>query len=251
MLLLWLQSTLTSEILARFLGANHTFELWGKIVSYFQKQLRAKARQLRVELRATTLENSTVQEYLLRIRLIIDNLASIGDPLPLNQHLDVILEGLPPDYNYVISVIESKFDSIDMEEIEALLLAHEARLQKSKKKTIDDAASINLAQQSNTETTPPEQNLAPQPSVNNSQANNPNYHPYFGNTRGRGGRNGRGKGRSMGGRTNTNNIVQCQICFKGNHTALDCWHRHNQQYQGQNPQNNQQFPLAPPQGYFQ
>jgi histone deacetylase 1/2 len=174
--------------------------------------------------------------------LIIDNLASIGDPLPLNQHLDVILEGLPPDYNSVISVVESRFDSIDMDEVEALLLAHEVRLTKSKKKTIDDAASINLAQQSNTETTPPEQNLAPQPSVNNSQGNNPSYHPYFDNSRGRGGRNGRGKGRSNGGRTNTNpnNNVQCQICFKGNHTALDCWHRHNQQYQSQKPQ-----------GYFQ
>jgi histone deacetylase 1/2 len=195
MLLSWLQSTLTSDILARFLGANHTYELWGKIVSYFQKQLRAKARQLRVELRATTLENSTVQEYLLRIRLLIDNLASIGHPLPLSQHFDVILEGLPPDFNSVISVVESRFDSIDMDEVEALLLAHEARLQKSKKKTIDDAASINLAQQSTTETTPPDEALAPQPSINNSQGTNSNYHPYYGAVRGRGGRNGRAKGR--------------------------------------------------------
>jgi hypothetical protein len=39
---------LSSDILARFLGATETHELWGKIVSYFQKQLRAKARQLRV-----------------------------------------------------------------------------------------------------------------------------------------------------------------------------------------------------------
>jgi histone deacetylase 1/2 len=225
---------------------NHTFELWGKIVSYFQKQLRAKARQLCVELRATTLENSTVQEYLLRIRLIIDNLASIGDHIPLNQHLDVILEGLPPDFNSVISVVESRFDSIDMDEVEALLLAHEARLQKSKKKTIDDVASINLAQQSTTETTPPDQALALQPSINNSQGTNSNYHPYYGAMRGRGGRNGRAKGRAMGGRTNNNGNVQCQICFKGNHTAIDCWHRHNQQYQGQNPQNNQNFPQAPP-----
>jgi histone deacetylase 1/2 len=251
MLLSWLQSTLTSDILARFLGANHTFELWGKIVSYFQKQLRAKARQLRVELRATTLENSTVQEYLLRIRLIVDNLASIGDPIPLNQHLDVILEGLPPEFNSVISVVESRFDSIDMDEVEALLLAHEARLQKSKKKTIDDAASINIAQQTNTETTPPDPPLAPQPSVNNSQGSKSNYHPYANATRGRGGRNGRGRGKAMGGRTNTTGNVQCQICFKGNHTALDCWHRHDQQYQGQNPQNTQNVPQAPPQGYFQ
>jgi hypothetical protein len=91
MLLSWLQSTLSGEILTRFLGSHHSYELWGKILSYFHKQLHAKARQLRVELRSTTLENRTVQEYLLRIRLLIDNLTSIGDPLPLNQHLDIIL----------------------------------------------------------------------------------------------------------------------------------------------------------------
>jgi hypothetical protein len=95
----------------------------------------------------------------------------------------------------VISVVESRFDSIDMDEVEALLLAHEARLQKSKKKTIDDVASINLAQQSTTETTPPDEALAPQPSINNSQGTNSNYHPYYGAVRGRGGRNGRAKGR--------------------------------------------------------
>ncbi|MCI60576.1 retrovirus-related pol polyprotein, partial [Trifolium medium] len=63
MLLSWLQSTLFSEILARVLGSNHTFELWNKILSDFQKQMRAKTRQLRVELRSTKLEDRSVQEY--------------------------------------------------------------------------------------------------------------------------------------------------------------------------------------------
>jgi hypothetical protein len=46
MLLSWLQSTLSGEILTRFLGSHHSYELWGKILSYFHKQLRAKARHL-------------------------------------------------------------------------------------------------------------------------------------------------------------------------------------------------------------
>ncbi|PNX75911.1 retrovirus-related Pol polyprotein from transposon TNT 1-94, partial [Trifolium pratense] len=104
MLMSWIQTTLSSEILARVLGSTHTFELWNKILSYFQKQMRAKARQL----------------------------------LPLNHHLDIIFEGLPSDFNSVISVIESNFDSMDMDEAEALLLAHETRLEKSKKKTLDE-----------------------------------------------------------------------------------------------------------------
>jgi hypothetical protein len=60
MLMSWLQTTLSSEILARVLGSNHTYELWSKIQSYFQKQMRAKARQLRVELRSTKLEDRSI-----------------------------------------------------------------------------------------------------------------------------------------------------------------------------------------------
>jgi histone deacetylase 1/2 len=252
MLLSWLQSTLSGEILTRFLGSHHSYELWGKILSYFHKQLRAKARQLRVELRATTLENRTVQEYLLRIRLLIDNLTSIGDPLPLNQHLDVILEGLPPDFNSVVSVIESRFDSIEMNEVEALLLAHEARLDKAKKKTIDDAASINIAQTSS-ENNNQDQNVPNQPSVNNSYGLDPNSNPNFGKNGNRGGRNSRGRGGRNGGGRSTNNNPNnvCQICFKPNHTALGCWHRHDQNFQPQNPSQTQGLPQAPPPGYFQ
>ncbi|PNY08092.1 histone deacetylase [Trifolium pratense] len=258
MLLSWLQSTLSSEILARFLGSRTSQDLWGKILSFFHKQLRAKARMLRVELRSTTLENRSIREYLLRIRLIIDNLASIGDPLPLSQHIDVILEGLPAEFNSVISVVESRFESIDMDEVEALLLAHETRLEKSKKKTLDDAASINLAQNPNTDSATPDQPNDNPPSVNNSYSaessklgpENSGYNPYYGAPRGRGGRNGRGA-RGRGGRPNPNGNLQCQICNKPNHSALGCWHRNNPQFQPPNPPPPQGFPQAPPPGYFQ
>lgn len=51
--------------------------------------MRAKARQHRVELQSTLLENHMVYDYLLCIRNLIDNLASIGDPIPSNQYLYV------------------------------------------------------------------------------------------------------------------------------------------------------------------
>jgi histone deacetylase 1/2 len=228
MLMSWLQTTLSSEILARVLGSNHTFELWNKIQSYFQKQMRAKARQLRVELRSTKLEDRSIQEYLLRIRLLIDNLVAIGDPVPLNHHLDVILEGLPPDFNSVISVIESRFETMDLDEAEALLLAHEARLDKSKKKTLDDAASLNLAQASSSKSTPNSNSdsVSTNPSVNSTTGPDSSYSP---SNRGRGGRNGRGRGRNGGGGRYSN--VQCQICFKTGDPAFECWHRSNLQYQ--------------------
>ncbi|XP_058747095.1 uncharacterized protein LOC131620091 [Vicia villosa] len=66
MLLSWLQSTLSSEILSRVLGFILAYELWDRLFQYFQKQTRARARQLRVELRAVTLDSMTVQDYLLK-----------------------------------------------------------------------------------------------------------------------------------------------------------------------------------------
>lgn len=50
----------------------------GPFIRLFQKQTRARAQQLRVELRALALDNSSVQEYLLKIRKKNYSLASIG-----------------------------------------------------------------------------------------------------------------------------------------------------------------------------
>lgn len=77
----------------------------GKLLAYFHKQTHAKAKQLHIKLRCTLLENRTVQEYLLLIRNFIDNLASIGDPVPSNQHLDVILEGLPQKFSLLLFLL--------------------------------------------------------------------------------------------------------------------------------------------------
>lgn len=49
------------------------------------------------------------------------------------EHIDSILEGLPPDYHFIIAIIESKFEPLPIEQVEALL-AHEARLNKFTKK---------------------------------------------------------------------------------------------------------------------
>jgi hypothetical protein len=79
MLLFWLQSTLSSEILSRVLGNARVYELWDHLFNYFHKQTCAIARHLRVEHRAKTLEDSSIQEYLLRICQTIDVLISIGN----------------------------------------------------------------------------------------------------------------------------------------------------------------------------
>ena len=68
-----------------------------------------------------------LSKFLLRIKALADALASVEDPITLEQHVDVILEGLPSNYN---SVIKSKFKPMLIEEVEALLLVNEMQLKK-------------------------------------------------------------------------------------------------------------------------
>lgn len=74
----------------------------------------------------------------------MDALSSIGDPATLCEYMDSILEGLPQEYDIVIALIESCLKDITVEEAEGLILVHELRLQKYRKKLLWTLHSLPL-----------------------------------------------------------------------------------------------------------
>jgi len=84
------------------------------------------------------LEDKSMSEFLLRIKAISKALALVKISVSLQEHIDAILEGLLQDYHFVISVIESKFQPLPIEEGKALLLGHEARLLKFRRLLVDE-----------------------------------------------------------------------------------------------------------------
>ena len=86
----------------------------------------ARAFQLKTELRNTSKGNRSISEYLLRIKAIVDQLISIGHPISEHEHLEVILEGLPAEYNAFVASILSRIDPYRISELEALLMALES-----------------------------------------------------------------------------------------------------------------------------
>lgn len=83
------------------------------IPAHFQKLTCAKARQLRTELHSASLEGRFIAEYLPRIKALVDALAFVGDHVPSQQHIDVIL-GLSQEFSPVIYAIESKFRMVQL-----------------------------------------------------------------------------------------------------------------------------------------
>lgn len=96
-------------------------------------------------------------------------------------------------------------------EAEALLLAHEMRLQKLKKAASTDSVSINLTSAPSTGDMSVSQTVPPSSESTPSGSGYPN--------------SGRGRG---GGRFGN---IQCRVCFKFGHIATYCYHRFNQQFQ--------------------
>lgn len=113
---------------------------------------------------------------------------------------------MPPDYSPVISVVESKFELVDVE-VEVLVLAHELRMKKHRKKSLAESVAVNLVQslKVSSESVTNQVNLA-----QDSTPESLGFPSSSGAFRGRGDRFGRG------GRFSN---VQCLVCFKFGHLA--------------------------------
>ena len=178
----------------------------------------AKIRQFQSELRNTRKGERSISEYLLRIKALIDSLLSIGDPVSIQEHVDVILDGLPEEYDGFITSITSRLEPYSVAKLESLLLLHEAYLERHSKAAISNAFSMNIAY------IPPP--VKPDPALDSSSvssshfvlpiAQDPPSQPAFPY-----GHNGHGHGRGRGGQ----NSKMCQVCFKPRHTASVCHHR--------------------------
>jgi hypothetical protein len=87
-----------------------------------------------------------VNEYLLRIKTIINSLVAVGDVVSEQEHVDAILEGLPEEFNSFVMMIYSRYESPTVEDVEALLLLQEAQFEKFKQELNNPNVSANLAQ---------------------------------------------------------------------------------------------------------
>jgi hypothetical protein len=229
MLFTWLLSTISDGLLPCVLGCKHAFQVWDKIHKFFTSFMKVRARQLRSELKNTKKLARSVNEYLLRIKSIVDSLTAIGDVVSKQEHIDAILEGLPEEFNAFVLMIYIKLDAPSIEDVEAILMMQEAQFEKFRQELTNPSVSANLA---HTDQVPPPAN----PNFPNSEIGTEHYHA------GRGRGRGHGRGR---GATPTNRI-QCQICGRMNHDAVRCWYRFDATV---NPNYHPQHP--PPHGYSQ
>lgn len=94
----WLLSRIFELVLPRVLVCKQAFEAWDKIHQYFNAQMKARVRQLRVELKSTKKGNKSITEYVLRIKATTNSLLAVGDLITEHDQIDSILNGIYEEY---------------------------------------------------------------------------------------------------------------------------------------------------------
>ncbi|KAM6547077.1 hypothetical protein CsatB_027813 [Cannabis sativa] len=253
----WLLSSMSEKVLTRMVGSDSAAQIWINLREYYTSLNRAKIGQYKTLLRNTKMQSS-LSDYLLKIKSIIDTLASIGHTTSSQDHIEALFNGLPAEYNVFITSVNTRSEAYSVAEIEALLMVQEVQLDKAAKELDIVKNEANLAHtkaQSGKGTTSVSQNIPSPGSGNMYRGITPTYTQFnpsqpgffvpvtrgtgppnrgqFGNFRG-------GTSRGRGISTTWGQKPQCQLCHKLGHTVQQCFYRFDKSFNG--PESFQNFP---------
>ncbi|KAI9185996.1 hypothetical protein LWI28_012856 [Acer negundo] len=193
-LLCWLLSSVSQEILPQLVGCLTACQAWNTIERFFSSQSRANLIQLKLQLQTLKKASMTMTEYLLKKKSIINALAYSGYGMTEEDKIMYVLSGLGAEYDSFVIPITSMQNYYTMPEIIALLLTHEARIEQH---TQTETLNVNLTNKRG--------NGNNQQGFGRGQSQNWNNGGRNGGNQNQRGRRGRGRGRY----NNSNNKIQC------------------------------------------
>ncbi|CAM8906934.1 unnamed protein product [Rhodiola kirilowii] len=187
LVLLWIQSTLSTPLLAHIVRASTTSEAWTILEQMFYAQTRANLMHLKHQLHTFQKGSLSILEYVEKKRSFSDSLAECSYIVPDDEFVECILHGLDASYAGFRTAFNLRMGSISSHQLLGLLLDEEARIQEQLGATppLVSSFSANLTNRGSTGTSMPSLDDSSRPKL------------------------------------------QCQICKKSGHEALNCWQRLN------------------------
>lgn len=128
LLLGWLRSSLSEQILAEVVSSKTSRELWQMLQGSFFATSRARRSELHRRLQTTTKGGLNCSDYLNRIRAIADELVFIGSPVSDEDLTMHILHGLGPEFNPFVMAATTRQEPFSLTDLQAILLSQESLL---------------------------------------------------------------------------------------------------------------------------
>ena len=220
LLLSWLFASLGDSMLRLAVGCSRSFEVWDKIIEYFGNHMAAKIHQYQAELRNTKKGTRPINEYLIRIKALVDQLQTIGSEVSEAEHIRCILEGLPEEYGAFMTSVNLCSEPLSIFALHSLLITQEIQIAKLLKPA-DSPISANVATHGDAERFNQfNPNAGRFPYRGNFRGNNLCGGRFQSNFRGSHSNNFRG-GRGFGSYQRP--PIQCELCNKSGHVAATCY----------------------------
>ncbi|KAH7855909.1 hypothetical protein Vadar_030516 [Vaccinium darrowii] len=251
-----ISGTLSSTIYPVVINCGSSLDTWKNIEKWFTTLSRSHVHQLKNRLTTTTKGSNTMEVYLQQVKHLNDQLTLAGSPIDNEDLVLITLNGLSDEYRAFKTSIRTRSTPITMEEMCALLLSeaiHEETPHKSQSPTDINVAYVasrgNYSHQGNRGYSSSNRGFKEGFRGNNNRGGRfpsrrggyrrGHRSSYSGNSQGSTGytpgsstsQNTQGStGYSHGGSYSSSSVV-CQICDKPGHSAYNCWHRLNMDYQ--------------------
>ncbi|KAL5540536.1 hypothetical protein UlMin_043239 [Ulmus minor] len=81
MILSWIYSSLTTEIMAQIIGRTTSNSAWITLEKIFSSSSQARIMQLRLQLQTTRKNSMKMMEYIMKLKNFSDSLVAIGEPV--------------------------------------------------------------------------------------------------------------------------------------------------------------------------
>ncbi|KAM6577282.1 hypothetical protein CsatB_029119 [Cannabis sativa] len=120
---------MSETILASVANYGTSFSVWRALEQKFASQTKARQLQLKGQFSHVHKGNLPISDFIDKVQSIADSLAIAGSPVDDQDLILQILNGLGPEFDSVVSGITSRSDILTVEDVQALLLSHESRIE--------------------------------------------------------------------------------------------------------------------------
>jgi hypothetical protein len=260
-ILSWINLTLSEKVLSTVYGLDTSKQVWNTLATKFANDSRSRIANLKRQLLSLHQGSLTCSEYIQSAKLYSDQLAAVGKPIPDEDLISFLLNGLNPTFNTFVTTVSllTRERQLTLDDFQEELINHEMLLNQQQALSADTSTFALFTQKpfkgrGSYSARPPGRNFSPRPSAPTpanrfsstaprfNTSSGPRYNnsaPRYNNSAPRYNNSASILPQPSSGQTATFNSaplrVPCQICGRLSHQALDCYHRMDYSFQGRHP----------------
>ena len=124
-LLSWLLSSLSEEVLGTVVDCSTSFEIWTTLSNQFGARSRARILHLITQIHTTKKGSLTIHEYYSRMKSILNALRAAGSNMSDDDFIMCVFAGLGSEYDSDVASINSMQESPSHSKVYGMLLSQE------------------------------------------------------------------------------------------------------------------------------